>query len=89
MGLTMRYLSHRYRPELHYMRGPGPKWLEKHARRSGEIPIEKGGHREATAPLRRLELMLRRLLPARWSAAQGGAGETSWSLAGRLRPWSV
>jgi hypothetical protein len=22
-----------YRPELHYMRGPGPKWREKH----GEI----------------------------------------------------
>jgi hypothetical protein len=22
----------RYRPELHYMRGPGPKWHEKHAR---------------------------------------------------------
>ena len=21
-----------YRPELHYMRGPGPKWLEKQAR---------------------------------------------------------
>ena len=21
----------RYRPERHYMRGPGPKWLEKHA----------------------------------------------------------
>jgi hypothetical protein len=20
-----------YRPEVHYMRGPGPKWLEKHA----------------------------------------------------------
>ncbi|MGE5164690.1 MAG: hypothetical protein ACM3IH_11790 [Sphingobacteriales bacterium] len=20
----------RYRPERHYMRGPGPKWLEKH-----------------------------------------------------------
>ena len=19
-----------YRPELHYMRGPGPKWLQKH-----------------------------------------------------------
>jgi hypothetical protein len=19
-----------YRPELHYMRGPGPKWLERH-----------------------------------------------------------
>jgi hypothetical protein len=22
-----------YRPELHYMRGPGPKWHEKHGRR--------------------------------------------------------
>ena len=24
----------RYRPERHYMRGPGPKWLEKHG---GEV----------------------------------------------------
>ena len=24
-----------YRPELHYMRGPGPKWREKHARTAG------------------------------------------------------
>ena len=23
-------LCNRYRPELHYMRGPGPKWREKH-----------------------------------------------------------
>jgi hypothetical protein len=23
-------LFDRYRPELHYMRGPGPKWREKH-----------------------------------------------------------
>jgi hypothetical protein len=23
-----------YRPELHYMRGPGPKWRTKHARAS-------------------------------------------------------
>jgi hypothetical protein len=23
-------LFHPYRPELHYMRGPGPKWHEKH-----------------------------------------------------------
>jgi hypothetical protein len=23
-----------YRPELHYMRGPGPKWREKHTRES-------------------------------------------------------
>jgi hypothetical protein len=23
-------ILHPYRPELHYMRGPGPKWQEKH-----------------------------------------------------------
>ena len=23
-------LTDRYHPELHYMRGPGPKWREKH-----------------------------------------------------------
>ena len=25
----------RYRPEAHYMRGPGPKWYEKHLDHSG------------------------------------------------------
>jgi hypothetical protein len=25
-----------YRPELHYMRGPGPKWREKHERSVGQ-----------------------------------------------------
>jgi hypothetical protein len=25
-----------YRPELHYMRGPGPKWREKHERSAGQ-----------------------------------------------------
>jgi hypothetical protein len=24
------FLFESYRPELHYMRGPGPKWREKH-----------------------------------------------------------
>jgi hypothetical protein len=24
-----------YRPEVHYMRGPGPKWREKHGRNGG------------------------------------------------------
>jgi hypothetical protein len=26
----MGKLLHNYRPELHYMRGPGPKWHDKH-----------------------------------------------------------
>ena len=25
-------IFHPYRPELYYMRGPGPKWHEKHRR---------------------------------------------------------
>jgi hypothetical protein len=30
-----RLLFDPYRPELHFMRGPGPKWREKHARTPG------------------------------------------------------
>ena len=26
----MRVAGDPYRPELHYMRGPGPKWRERH-----------------------------------------------------------
>jgi len=32
-----RFRFDAYRPELHYMRGPGPKWREKHARASGLV----------------------------------------------------
>jgi hypothetical protein len=28
----VRDLFDSYRPELHYMRGPGPRWHEKHGR---------------------------------------------------------
>jgi hypothetical protein len=31
-----------YNPERHYMRGPGPKWREKHAR-PGEPPMRIDG----------------------------------------------
>ncbi len=31
IGRTFRSLFDPYRPELHYMRGPGPKWRAKHA----------------------------------------------------------
>ena len=29
--LVAIYPTNAYRPEAHYMRGPGPKWREKHA----------------------------------------------------------
>jgi len=31
-----------YRPELHYMRGPGPKWHAKHAAPPAEAPSVEG-----------------------------------------------
>jgi hypothetical protein len=30
----------RYRPEKHYMRGPGPKWREKYARTGAQRSAE-------------------------------------------------
>jgi hypothetical protein len=32
----VRSLLDPYRPELHYMRGPGPKWHAKHRRAAAE-----------------------------------------------------
>jgi hypothetical protein len=29
-----------YRPEKHYMRGPGPKWREKYARAGAQRPSD-------------------------------------------------
>jgi hypothetical protein len=31
-----------YRPELHYMRGPGPKWRAKHAAVPADAPAMHG-----------------------------------------------
>jgi hypothetical protein len=36
-----REIAHPYRPELHYMRGPGPKWREKHR----PLLVRKNGSR--------------------------------------------
>jgi hypothetical protein len=32
-----------YRPELHYMRGPGPKWREKHGLAPVDAPVAEFG----------------------------------------------
>jgi len=34
--VALRRLIHPYRPEFHYMRGPGPKWREKHSDASSQ-----------------------------------------------------
>jgi hypothetical protein len=38
----MKQLFDPYRPELHYMRGPGPKWHEKHGGAATEAHRERG-----------------------------------------------
>jgi hypothetical protein len=35
---AFRSLFDPYRPELHYMRGPGPKWHAKHAQPAAVAP---------------------------------------------------
>jgi hypothetical protein len=32
-----------YRPELHYMRGPGPRWRAKHAQPVAAVELEMRG----------------------------------------------
>jgi hypothetical protein len=34
--LALLPASKRYRPELHYMRGPGPKYLKRHSSSAGD-----------------------------------------------------
>jgi hypothetical protein len=38
----LRALTDPYRPELHYMRGPGPKWHAKHRSAAPEAPSLPG-----------------------------------------------
>jgi len=38
-----------YRPERHYMRGPGPKWRAKHARSAVAAEPDLGGMVNASA----------------------------------------
>jgi hypothetical protein len=37
----MGTLSKSYRPELHYMRGPGPRWCEKNTEPSSSPPEDR------------------------------------------------
>ena len=60
----MGYLSDSYRPERHYMRGPGPKWLEKHKvfARADALPIK----RKPSNLIRGIASRLGRRLPTGW-----------------------
>jgi hypothetical protein len=39
-------LIKRYHPERHYMRGPGPKWLEKHGGGMDRVHAVVGDRRQ-------------------------------------------
>ena len=42
-------LFNEYRPERHYMRGPGPKWRAKHARNTVTAEPDLGSMANASA----------------------------------------
>jgi hypothetical protein len=39
--LRLRKRARSYHPELHYMRGPGPKWHEKHAHAASVLSVPR------------------------------------------------
>jgi len=41
-SLLRTWLFDPYRPELHYMRGPGPKWRAKHGQSSLPSELKAG-----------------------------------------------
>ena len=45
----LRDLFDPYRPELHYMRGPGPKWRAKHSQAHAQTRYINGELARATA----------------------------------------
>jgi hypothetical protein len=45
---TFRDAFSSYRPERHYMRGPGPKWRERHARAAAPDGYPAGAIRIAS-----------------------------------------
>jgi hypothetical protein len=79
-----------YRPELHYMRGPGPKWLEKNAGLSGPSDAISRDHGRNTPTLSRsIELRLRQWLPTRWRLNRAARREPQWTPTDALGGWSV
>jgi hypothetical protein len=82
----MGYLSDHYRPELHYMRGPGPKWLEKHV---GLVAVGDESGRKPTTLFRSVATKLRKWLPMQWRIGRGARYDLQWSLTDHLGSWLV
>jgi hypothetical protein len=80
MADALRFLSDAflgsYRPELHYMRGPGPKWREKHA-----IDALRSGF----SATRRQRSRLERFVPHDRGLGLPEANLAAWSVA-KLKP---
>ncbi len=61
----------RYRPERHYMRGPGPKWLEKHGGGINRVGPVMDDHRCDKHPLASFFFQLARTVARLGSARHG------------------
>jgi hypothetical protein len=49
LARTFAYAFDPYRPELHYMRGPGPKWHAKRAAQAAPLAVDIHPMTEAVA----------------------------------------
>jgi hypothetical protein len=39
LAARVQFTRDSYRPELHYMRGPGPRWHEKHGAHARQVRV--------------------------------------------------
>jgi hypothetical protein len=67
--MTKRFAD--YRPERHYMRGPGPKWVEKHGPIRGADEIAHHRARDASGLVKALARFVSRRA-ARWKFRSRG-----------------
>jgi len=77
-----------YRPELHYMRGPGPRWRAKHAQPRLELLVEladrETGHGRPVARMERSGMRGTAFPGLRGYAAPSGLQNSVNGLRGRL-----
>lgn len=51
LSRTLAYLREDYRPELHYMRGPGPKWRSKRSGAGTSAELVRAGNAPPVAKI--------------------------------------
>jgi hypothetical protein len=85
--IAMGYQSE-YRPELHYMRGPGPRWFEKQLNLGGYLSPHAIDLKTPTLS-RSIKLRLRRWFSPRLRTSRSTTLQRRWNPIDQIGPWLV